>query len=101
LSTAFVVFESLQQVVRAAAARRAGQRRAPADVLLPVLRGVAAIRLMMGRPGRAERALLTALVAGIGAIVPASQDRDASPGTVPEETADDAFHAPSPMPAHP
>ena len=86
LSTAFVVFESCQQAVRIVAAGRTGQGRAPAFALLPVARGIAAIRLMLGRPGLVERALLNALIAGVGSIVPARAER----GAQPEDTSDDS-----------
>lgn len=80
LSTAFVIFESCRQIARLAAAPREGTRVAPAFALLPVVRGLAAARLLLGRPRHVERALLNALIAGVGAAVPACPALGETPG---------------------
>jgi hypothetical protein len=97
INTAFVLAGSFRQLTRLAAARAAAD---PATVLslddsgrttgrvrgrlsglppvavLPVVRGLAAARLLLGRPGKVERALLNALIAGVGAALPSCPGLD-------------------------
>ena len=86
LSTSFVLVESMRQFTRLAGERDAmtagGRGRLsglPPMAALPVVRGLAAVRLLLGRPGRVEQALLSALIAGVGTLL------SAGPG--PEESA--------------
>jgi hypothetical protein len=93
LSTSYVLAESVRQFTRFAGARDAttagGRGRLsglPPMAALPVVRGLAAVRLLLGRPGRVEQALLSALIAGVGTLL------SAGPGS--EESAASSPHIP-------
>jgi hypothetical protein len=95
LSTSYVLAESVRQFTRFAGVRDAtitgGRGRLsglPPMAALPVVRGLAAVRLLLGRPGRVEQALLSALIAGVGTLL------SAGPG--PEESTAASPHVPRP-----
>jgi hypothetical protein len=95
VNTALILAETVRQLGRIAAQRRAGPApaggvpsRSPSPALtavLPVVRGLAAVRLLVGRPGQLERALLSALVAGAGAAISAYPALAGPLGPEPDE----------------
>lgn len=70
VNTALVLAGSLRHLARLTVARHTASTTVPLLVAaVPAVRGLAAARLLLGRPARVERAVLNGLVAGLGAAL--------------------------------